>query len=182
MTTNADPKPPGEQIAPLFDLLEAEGLNDSERILTALCRKSFLRLWSQTNVFTDEGFRDGKGSTRELCDALVIFGNDVIIFSDKHVSFQTDKDVAVAWPRWYKRAVLESCKQLHGAKSWLDRFPDRVFLDPRCTRALPVAVPRQGAVRFHLVAVTRGSREPALAFHGGVGLGSLALDSSIEGD
>jgi hypothetical protein len=70
-----------------------------------------LRLWSQTNVFTDEGFKDGKGATKELSDALVIFGNHVIIFSDKHVNFQEDRELNVAWPRWYRRAVLESCKQ-----------------------------------------------------------------------
>lgn len=182
MSKNTEPNPPLEEVRRLFDLTESEGLNDSERILTALCRKSFLRLWSQTNVFTDEGFKDGRGSTRELCDALVIFGNDVIVFSDKHVSFQADKDLSIAWPRWYKRAVLASCKQLHGAKSWLERFPSRVYLDPKCTRPLPVSVPTQGAVRFHLVAVTRGSREPALAFNGGDGLGSLALNSAVEGD
>ncbi len=118
----------------LFDLGDSEGVNESERILTNLCRRSFLRLWSQTNIYTDEGFKDGKGGTKELCDALVIFGNDVIIFSDKHIKFQADKELEVAWPRWYKRAVLDSCRQLHGAKSWLTRFPERVFLDSRCLR------------------------------------------------
>jgi hypothetical protein len=166
----------------LFDLPDSEGVNDSERILTALCRKSFLRLWSQTNVFTDEGFKDGKGATKELCDALVVFGNEVIVFSDKHVIFQTDRDQGVAWPRWYKRAIVESCRQLHGAKSWLQRFPDRAFLDAKCTRPLPVPIPRSSAVRFHLVAVTRGSRKPALAHHGGEGLGSFSLNSAIEGN
>lgn len=182
MPTNTEPSPPADGARRLFDLPESEGVNDSERILTTLCRKSFLRLWSQTNVFTDEGFKNGKGSTRELCDALVIFGNDVIVFSDKHVTFQAGKELAVAWPRWYRRAVLESCKQLHGAKSWLQRFPSRAYLDAKCTRPLPIAVPTQGAVRFHLVAVTRGSREAALHHNGGEGLGSLGLNSAVEGN
>lgn len=181
MPTNSELNPPKDGARSLFDLPDSEGLNDSERILTILCRKTFLRLWSQTNVFTDEGFKDGKGSTRELCDALVIFGEDVIIFSDKHVTFQTDKDLMVAWPRWYKRAVLESCRQLHGAKSWLQRFPNRAFLDAKCTRPLPVSMPTQGSVRFHLVAVTRGSRDAALTYNDGDGLGSFSLNSAIEG-
>ncbi|MDO9422165.1 MAG: hypothetical protein Q7T66_16005 [Herminiimonas sp.] len=180
MATNNESIPPVEDIRRLFDLADSDGLNDSERILTSLCKKSFLRLWSQPNVFTDEGFKNGKASTRELCDALVIFGSDIIVFSDKHVTFQTNKDLSVAWGRWYKRAILESCQQLHGARSWLQRFPNRTFLDAKCTRPLPVTVPTDVPVRIHLVAVTRGSREPALAFNGG--LGSLALDSSIEGD
>jgi len=166
----------------MFDLAESEGVTDSERILTQLCRKSFLRLWSQTNVFTNEGFRDGKGGTKELCDALVVFGDDIIVFSDKHVVFQADKDLAVAWPRWYRRAVRDSCKQLHGAKSWLQRFPEQAFLDAKCTRPLPVPVPSGEGARFHLVAVTRGSQEAAKSYNGGEGLGSFALDSSIEGD
>lgn len=165
----------------LFDLAGSAGLNESERILAQLCQKSFLRLWSQTNVFTDEGFKDGKGSTRELCDALVVFGNDVIIFSDKHIPFQSDKALEVAWPRWYKRAIFSSCKQLHGAKSWLKRFPSRAYLDPKCVRPLPVAIPTTG-VRFHLVAVTRGSREAVLAQNEGEGLGSFGLNSAIEGN
>lgn len=107
---NTEPNPPSDEARGLFDLPNSEGVNDSERILTALCRKSFLRLWSQTNVFTDEGFKNGKGSTKELCDALVIFGSDVILFLDKHVVFQAGKDISVAWPRWFKRAVLESCR------------------------------------------------------------------------
>jgi len=166
----------------LFDLAESEGVTESERVLTQLCRKSFLRLWSQTNVFTDEGFKDGRGGTRELCDALVVFGNDVIVFSDKHVAFQADNDLKVAWPRWYKRAVRDSCRQLHGAKSWLQRFPARAFQDPKCTRPLPVPVPSGNSVSFHLVAVTRGSREATLSHHHGEGLGSFTLNSAIEGD
>lgn len=166
----------------LFDLGDSEGVNESERILTSLCRGSFLRLWSQTNIYTDEGFKDGKGGTKELCDALVIFGNEVIIFSDKHINFQVDKDLEVAWPRWYKRAVLGSCRQLHGAMSWLHRFPERAFLDSKCCRKLPIPVPPREAARFHLVAVTRGSREAALAAQGEGGIGSFGVSSSLEGD
>lgn len=151
----------------LFDLGDSEGVNESEHILTNLCRRSFLRLWSQTNIYTDKGFKDAKGGTKELCDALVIFGNDVIVFSDKHITFQVDKELKVAWPRWYKRAVLDSCRQLHGAKSWLKRFPERAFLDPKCLRKLPILVPTGEAVRFYLVAVTRGSWDAALAAQGG---------------
>jgi hypothetical protein len=168
------------QPAKLFDLPETEGVNESERILTGLCRRTFLRLWSQTNVYTDDGFKNGKGATKELCDALVVFGKDVILFSDKHVLFNEAKGLKVAWPRWYKKAVFESCRQLHGAKLWLERFPQRAFLDAKCTRSLPVPVPSENAT-FHLVAVTRGSRDSALAHNSGVGRGSLAVNNSVKG-
>lgn len=169
------------QPAKLFDLPDTEGVNESERILAALCRQTFLRLWSQTNVYTDDGFRNGKGATKELCDALVVFGRDVILFSDKHILLNEAKGLKVAWPRWYKKAVLESSRQLHGAKLWLERFPQRAFLDAKCTRPLPVPVPAEN-VAFHLVAVTRGSRDSALAFNGGAGRGSFAVDNTVKGD
>lgn len=177
----ADPLTIAEREKRFFDLGEANGVNESERILTKLCQRSFLRLWSQTNVFTDEGFKDGKGGTKELTDALVIFGKDVIIFSDKHVTFQHDRELDVAWPRWYRRAVLESCKQLHGAKAWLVRFPHRAFLDAKCTRRLPIAVPAGRDIRFHLIAVTRGSRDAAVKLAGGEGQGSLFINTGIKG-
>jgi len=166
--------------ASLFDLPETQGVNESERILTGLCRRTFLRLWSQTNVYTDDGFKNGKGATKELCDALVVFGNEVILFSDKHVLFSEAKGLDVAWPRWYRKAVVDSCRQLHGAKFWLERFPQRVFLDAKCQRPLPVPVP-SGNAAFHLVAVTRGSRDAARSYNGGAGRGSLAVNNAVKG-
>lgn len=183
-STAPSPQPQQAASAPrqLFDLQTAEGLNESERMLTNLCQKSFLRLWAQNNVYTDEGFKNGRGSTKELCDALVVFGNDVIIFSDKHITFQTEKPLEIAWPRWYRRAVVDSIRQLHGARNWLLRFPGRAFLDSACLRKLPVAVPAAEKVKFHLVAVTRGSREASLAARGGVGIGSFLVNTTIAGD
>lgn len=165
----------------VFDLPDAEGVNRSERRLADLCRRSFLSLWSYPNLHTDEDFRDGKGSAKELCDVLAVFGNDIVIFSDKHIAFQADKQIEVAWPRWYKRAVAGSVRQLQGAMNWLLRFPNRVFMDARCTRPLPVQLPPMDRARFHLVAVTRGSYDAcARAFPGSYG--SLKINTGITGD
>ena len=165
----------------MFDLQHNLGLNESERLLTGLCRRSFLRLWAHTNLFTDEGKREGKSSAKELCDALVVFGDDVLIFSDKHIEFQRHKELSVAWPRWYRRAVKESISQLWGGKSWLSRFPQRVFLDAACTRGLPITVPDSTRARYHLIAVTRGTRDAARA-HFGDEIGSLIVATDAEGD
>lgn len=154
----------------VFDISDAEGVNESERLLMRLCRKSFLSLWAHANLHTDQDMRDGKGSAKEFADVMVVFGNDVVIFSDKHITYQSEVDTSVAWKRWYKRAVSSSAKQLYGAKSWLERFPHRVFLDSKCTRTLPMQIPEISTVRFHLVAITRGSAEAcAKHFPGSVG-------------
>ncbi|WP_323155416.1 hypothetical protein [Pseudomonas alvandae] len=163
----------------VFDISEAEGVNDSERLLMTLCRKSFLSLWAHANLHTDQDMRDGKGSAKEFADVMVVFGNDIVIFSDKHITYQFEADTAVAWKRWYKRAVTSSAKQLYGAKSWLERFPHRVFLDSRCIRPLPVKIPDISTVRFHLVAVTRGSAE-ACARHFPGSVGSHMIQTGLD--
>ena len=86
----------------------SDGTTPSERALANLARKAFLSLWSYANVFTDEGRTNGKGDGKELCDLLVVFGNDVILFSDKDCKFRSDIDVAIAWRRWYRSAIDKS--------------------------------------------------------------------------
>lgn len=166
----------------MFDLsADPGGVNESERLLAKVCQKSFLSLWSYANLFTDEDLRNGKGSGKELCDVLVVFGDDVIIFSDKHIAFQMEKDLRVAWPRWYKRAVSGSVSQLYGACNWLKRFPTRVFQDAKCTRPLPVKLPPADRARYHLVAVTRGSLDACKRYFDG-GVGTHLIDTALVGD
>ncbi|MBN3757499.1 hypothetical protein G3N95_31550 [Paraburkholderia sp. Tr-20389] len=164
----------------IFDISDADGVNESERLLMRLCRRSFLSLWSFANLHTDQDMRDGRGSAKEFADVLVVFGNDVVIFSDKHVAFQQDQELSVAWKRWYKRAVSSSAKQLHGAMGWASRFPHRVYLDSACQRPLPVSIPDASQARYHLVAVTRGSVE-ACATHFAGSRGTLVINTEVKG-
>jgi hypothetical protein len=161
---------------------EAQGTTDSERALARLARKAFLSLWSYPNVYSDEGRSGGKGDGKELVDLLVVFGADVLLFSDKHCAFQSHVDIKVAWPRWYKRAIEKSARQLAGAESFLRRFPDRVFVDKACQTKLPVTLPDPGLARYFLIAVTRGGHEAAARHFGGGSSGSLMLNSMLEGD
>ena len=57
--------------AGVFDLSSAEGVNESERMLMRLCRKSFLSLWAHANLHTAQDMRDGRGSAKEFADVLV---------------------------------------------------------------------------------------------------------------
>lgn len=160
---------------------EAEGTTESERVLTRLAKKAFLSLWSYANVFTDEGRGKGTGDGKELCDLLVVFGNDVILFSDKDCEYQSNKDVKIAWPRWYTRAIEKSAKQLEGAEKFAKAFPNRIYIDRKCQVPLPVAMPNATDARFFLVAVTRGAHSAAQVFFGGGSSGSLVLDNSVQG-
>ena len=161
---------------------EAQGTTSSERILARLARKAFLSMWSYPNVYSDEGRQNGKGDGKELADLLVVFGTNVLLFSDKRCAFQSNVDIKVAWPRWYKRAIEKSAKQLAGAESFLRRFPGRVFVDKSCQTKLPVALPSPSLARYFLIAVTRGGHAAAVRHFGGGSSGSLMLNSMLEGD
>lgn len=70
---------------------------------------------------------------------------------------------------------------LFGAEAWLRRFPDRVFLDSKCTRQFPFPIPNIDDAHFHRIAVTRGTYEKCRRFFGGNSTGSLTIDTGIQG-
>ena len=61
------------------------GFTPTEMNLAALADKIFLNLWSCPNLFNNEG--------KELCDLLVICGDDILIFSDKNINWPTNDDI-----------------------------------------------------------------------------------------
>ncbi|PWF22939.1 hypothetical protein [Corticimicrobacter populi] len=165
------------QSTPIWQLGKSEsGITDSERYLGVLARKAFLSFWSFQNPFTDES------GGRELCDLLVVFGNDVIIFSDKYCNFPNAHTVKVAWPRWFKSAIEKSAKQLAGARSFIEQYPSRVFLDPACKHPLPVPLPSKENLRLHLVAVTRGSVSAGERYWGNGSSGSLIINTMLHAE
>lgn len=114
---------------PFIELNEIDtemGATESERYLSKLARKAFLNFWSYSNPYTDEN----KGS--ELCDFMVVFGNDILLFSDKHCEYPIIENDKTAWYRWYRSAINKSVRQLSGAASFIKRFPNRIFIDSEC--------------------------------------------------
>ena len=173
--------PEGE--GPWSALRTARGTTATEDDLLSLARGSMLSLWSFPNVHTDEG-RRGTGDGKELCDLMVVFGDDVLLFSDKDCAFPMEGDLNVAWNRWYRRAVEKSARQLAGAESWLARFPDRVFLDAACQNKLPIPIPPADRRRVHLIAVAHGSFKRAVQHWDSMGpgsSGSLIIDTELVG-
>ena len=99
-----------------------KGATDSERYLAQLADKTFLGLWSYPNSFIDK--RNGElGTGKEFCDLLVVCGNDIIIFSDKSVTWPGSPDINLSWARWYRRAISKSVDQIRGAERWLREHP-----------------------------------------------------------
>ena len=128
-------------------VFKSPGSTPSERLLTKLCNQSFLGFWSYANTYRDQG------GPKELCDLLVVYGNHVILFSDKSCAFPNSGDLKVDWSRWFRAAILESARQLRGAERWLKQHSDRVFVDNKCTQQLPLAIDSLAQHQFHRVIV-----------------------------
>jgi hypothetical protein len=157
----------------------SRGSTMSERLLADLGEQAFLNLWSYPNLFYDKK-KNGKGDGKELCDMLVVCGEDVIIFSDKHIKYQTDKHVQIAWPRFYRKAIEESVVQINGANNWMTRYPEKIYTDPSCTQRLPVELPPLSKRRVHGVVVARGAHD-AIREHMKDDSGSFMIDPSLKG-
>jgi len=161
--------------------IEVEPKTDSERYLNQLARRAFLSLWCYGNVHTNEGQRSKSGDGKELCDLLVVFGNHILIFSDKHCEYLNHDDPLIAWGRWYRRAIDKSVQQLIGAEKFIREHPNRLYLDKQCTVPFPYRLPDMQDAIFHRIAVTRGSYDAALAHWSGQSSGSLMIDTSLVG-
>jgi hypothetical protein len=109
------------------------GVSPSERLLAELCERSFLKLWSYPNPYKDDG--------KELCDLLVVFEDEVLIFFDRKAEFPTasDKDAQVLWERWRRNAVDKQIATAHGAAKYI-RSGRPIYLDTRKLKRFPLSV------------------------------------------
>ena len=73
---------------------KSKGTTESERLLADLCEKTFLGFWSYPNLFRDQG------GGKEICDLVVIFGNHIILFSDKSCEYPDTGNTQHDWARW----------------------------------------------------------------------------------
>lgn len=156
------------------------GATAAERYLHRRCKHSFLALWSHMGIYRDQGGGGAKGDGKELCDLLVVFGNDILVFSDKACAFPNTGDLSVDWRRWYKKAILKSADQIWGAERWIRSFPERLFLDRSCKKPFPIDLPSSANIKFHRIVVAHGAGDRCRLEVGGSG--SLIIDPGIVGD
>lgn len=150
----------------LKPIVKEAGVNSSERILAKIASKTFFSLWSYPSLY-----RDVDGG-KEVSDLTVYFKNTLILFSDKgEVRFQHDKPVDLAWPRWYRGAVKDSARQLHGAEAFIRNHPDRIFLNQKCQDHFPFDLSNKELV-IHLICVTRGIGGAAKRYFDSIAPGS----------
>ena len=151
------------------------GKSPSERFLAKLCERTFLSLWSWPNLCRD------KGGSKENCDVLVVFGDDVLIFSDKSCEFPNTGDINHDWQKWFRRSITSSAKQVYGAERYLRKCQDQIFVDSKCTQRLPIDLPNADVCRFHRIIVARGAGARCSEFFH-ADTGSLVIKSDLIGD
>ena len=154
-------------------------MTESERYLARIAEISFLNLWSYPNPFRDQKL-GGQGDGKEICDLLVVCGDQIIIFSEKNIPWPNG-DLATAWHRWIKRAVKHAAKQAAGAERWISDYPDRIFLDRECTIRFPIDLPLPDNRVVHRVVVARGAADACRENIPG-STGSLIIEPPIKGD
>jgi hypothetical protein len=160
-------------------IVRAYGTTTTEQYLRRLCDRTFLSLWSYANIYRDQGRRETQRQGKELCDLLVVFDNDIVIFSDKACEFPNTGNLEVDWHRWFRRAVLEGAGQIWGAERWIRTSPDRIFLNPMCTQPFPFPLPSPNRARFHRIVVAHNSSLRSRSALGGSG--SLMIMPHIIG-
>ena len=142
------------------------GGTPTERLLSTLCEKTFLKLWSWPNPRKDDG--------KELCDLIAIFDNHVFIFFDRESKgLQTSRrDISVTWPRWKKEAIDKQIKTARGAARYIrDNRP--IFLDERRAQSFPGTIPNNPII--HKIVVAHGAAEACKSFSTDNVYGSLAI-------
>lgn len=156
-----------------------EGVTSTEKYLGKLCEKTFLSLWSYPGVYRDEGKSGGKGHGKEICDLLVVFGEHILIFSDKHCKLKKSENIKLDWSRWFKRAIEKSAQQVWGAERWIKEYPSRIYIDRECMNPIPIDLPETEHAKFHLILVAHGISDRIAELFGGSG--SLMIGSDIQG-
>ena len=151
-------------------------VNQSEKYLESLCRTTFLGLWCHSNLYRNQKW-GSKKEGKELCDQTIIFGNHVILFSDKSIKFSKTININNAWNRWFKKAIISSARQLNGAVRWIQNFSEEVYEDSQCSIPLHIPFPDNNSIIFHRIAVARGASAPCAERYGGPG--SLIIQPSL---
>lgn len=82
---------------------EEKGIR-GEEFVNEIAYKSFLKYWCYP------GPEDEKGSRKEVCDLLIIFGDTIIIFSVKNYEFKENH------PRYFRNTIDKAIKQIYGAE------------------------------------------------------------------
>ncbi|MDM8539776.1 hypothetical protein QUF90_01685 [Desulfococcaceae bacterium HSG9] len=137
----------------------AHGITPSEKFVTALCERAFIRLWTHPNP-------KGK-KNKELCDCLIVCGPHIVIISVKKCEYKNTGN-KTGWKRWEKAAIEKSASQIWGAERWLQTVDQFVRLDGR-----RISLPAKSERKYHRISVSLGGRGHVPIKWGNLGKGFI---------
>lgn len=131
---------------------EAPG-TPGELKLSQLADGAFFGLWSYPSIHKVGGSAK-QPIFKEVADLIVLFEDNIIIFSEKDKHFSASATDQVAWNRWARESIIDSADQLWAAEKYITRTDGPLFLDRRGERQFPLQIKRK-SLQVHLVAVCR---------------------------
>ena len=142
------------------------GITPTEKQLSDLCERTFLKLWSWPNPCKQDG--------KELCDLIAVFDSHVFVFFDResHVLEDEKKNAKVTWARWKKEAIGKQIGTARGAERYIERRQP-IFIDKKCQEPLPVTIPESPIV--HKIIVAHGAERACKLFSEENAYGSLGI-------
>jgi uncharacterized protein YchJ len=149
-------------------IIKSQGLTPTENLLSELADKTFLKLWCYANPFKSDG--------KELCDLIAVFENHIFCFFDRESrKFDSaETDVILSWDRWKREVVDKQIKTANGARRYLSRPENPIYLDAACRAPFPLKPPSIGRV-VHKIVVAHGASEACKAFSDDNVYGSLGI-------
>ena len=148
-------------------ITKSEGTTKTEKLLASLCEQSFLKLWSYPNPYKEDG--------DELCDLLVVYGNDAFVFFDREkvLDYSNDNTPEVIWKRWVRKVIDAQIRTAKGAEKYL-KSGRSIFLDSKNDVPFPVEV-NHSLLTVHKFIVAHGAKDACLASSDKNQTGSLAI-------
>ena len=149
-----------------MEIKKSEGVTPTEKRLSNLCERTFLKLWSWANPYKQDG--------KELCDLIAVFDNHVFVFFDResHVLENTEKDIGVTWVRWKKEVIDKQIRTAKGAERYI-KGGSPIFLDYGREQPLPTILPENPIV--HKIIVAHGAKDACKSFAEDNVYGSLGI-------
>ena len=145
----------------------SQGTTRTEKLLAALCERSFLKLWSYPNPVNQD--------RKEFCDLLAVFDNHVFIFFDRENGQLLDNgnDPEVSWARWKRKVLDPQIRTANGAERYL-RKGGKVFLDSKLEQPFPIPIDTTTMIVHKIIAV-HGAEDACLSASERNVSGSLAI-------
>jgi len=151
-------------------MASSNGYTETEKFLSDLCKRTFLKLWAYTNPH--------KSDKKEFCDVVAIFENHMFIFFDRNnklenLSNLTDEEIVIKWKRWLKNVIKKQINTANGAERYI-KNGGILYSDINLSSEIPIKYDLQNLV-IHKIVIAHGAKDACLAYSKDNINGSLAI-------